>query len=56
MALAKIITLENAVIGVDDHLVLKDVNLSVKNAEIVTGAFITLSLCSVIGLIIFSII
>ncbi len=35
MALDKIITLENAVIGVDDHLVLKDVNLSVNKGEFV---------------------
>jgi cell division transport system ATP-binding protein len=35
MALDKIITLENAVIGIDDHLVLKDVNLSVDKGEFV---------------------
>jgi len=35
MALDKIITLENAVIGVDDHLVLKDVNLSINKGEFV---------------------
>lgn len=35
MALDKIITLENAVIGIDDHLVLKDVNLSVNKGEFV---------------------
>jgi cell division transport system ATP-binding protein len=35
MALDKIITLENAVIGIDDHLVLKDVNLTVNKGEFV---------------------
>jgi cell division transport system ATP-binding protein len=35
MALDKIITLENVVIGIDDHLVLKDVNLSVNKGEFV---------------------
>ena len=35
MALDKIINLENAVIGIDDHLVLKDVNLSVDKGEFV---------------------
>ena len=35
MALDKIITLENVVIGIDDHLVLKDVNLSVDKGEFV---------------------
>jgi len=35
MALDNIITLENAVIGVDDHIVLKEVNLSVKKGEFV---------------------
>jgi len=35
MALDKIITLKNAVIGIDDHLVLKDVNLTVNKGEFV---------------------
>ena len=35
MALDKIITLENVVIGIDDHVVLKDVNLSVNKGEFV---------------------
>jgi len=35
MALDNIITLENAVIGVDDHIVLKEVNLSVNKGEFV---------------------
>ncbi len=35
MALDNVITLENAVIGVNDHIVLKDVNLSVGRSEFV---------------------
>ena len=35
MALDNIITLENAMIGIDDHLVLKDVNLSINKGEFV---------------------
>jgi cell division transport system ATP-binding protein len=35
MALDKIISLENAVIGVDDHMVLNEVNLSVNKGEFV---------------------
>jgi cell division transport system ATP-binding protein len=35
MAQDKVITLENAVIGVDDHLILEEVNLSVEASEFV---------------------
>jgi len=35
MALDKVISLENAIIGIDDHIVLKDVNLSVEKGEFV---------------------
>ena len=35
MALDNVITLENAVIGVNDHIVLTDVNLSVEKSEFV---------------------
>ena len=35
MALDNIITLENAVIAIDDHIVLTDVNLSVEKSEFV---------------------
>ena len=35
MALNKIISLENAVIGIDDHIVLTDVNLSVNKSEFI---------------------
>lgn len=35
MALDNVITLENAVIAIDDHVVLSDVNLSVKKGEFV---------------------
>lgn len=35
MARDKVITLENAVIGVDDHLILEEVNLSVEASEFV---------------------
>ena len=35
MAADKVISLENAYIGVDDHLILEDVNLSVEQGEFV---------------------
>jgi len=35
MALEKVISLENAVIGVDDHIILEDVNLAVEESEFV---------------------
>ena len=35
MALDNVITLDNAIIGIDDHIVLKDVNLSIGKSEFV---------------------